>query len=67
MSRTISVLFWDIDLQDHIYVMEMFAIPRIGESIFFEDKVYLVRNVDWHIDRDKDNPLQEIVVSIEES
>jgi hypothetical protein len=65
MSNTVTVGFWDMDLQESIYTLEMIAVPRIGETVYFGETVYKVRDVYWYFDIEKDDVLQDVVVSVE--
>lgn len=64
-NETITVNFWDMDKEESIYVLEMTVFPRIGETVYFQDKPFIVRDVYWHFDIEAIRTLQQVVISVE--
>jgi hypothetical protein len=63
--QTITVSFWDVYVQETMYVLEMPAVPRIGDFVSFEEEQYLVKGVEWVFDRDRDSAFQEVIVMVD--
>lgn len=48
-KNTISVVLFDSDNWETLYVLEMVSVPRVGEEITLNDECYEVTYVTWHI------------------